>query len=101
MAAGSGIAARDVGAGSQRNVLRSAIDSQPQPGDAAAADSVPYLHAGAAGDGAGDNGDSYGRVRSWVMDQGPGGLRHYFYDGEFAAVRRGVECGIRVNVCRS
>ena len=79
----------------QWDVFCGALDQQPQPRAAAAADPVSDLHAGSAGDGASDGIDFYGRQRPGVVDQAAAGLRHHFHYGEPAAVRRGAARRVR------
>ncbi len=87
LAAGAGAAPGHVGAGCQRHVLCGAVDPQPQPRAAAAADPVSHLRAGAAGHGAGHRGHPDRRKRSRPLDQAADRLRHHLHDGEPAAVR--------------
>ena len=70
-----GRAAGYVGAGGERNIFRSAVDSHSQSRDHAAADSLPDFHPRAAGDGGCHHVDSDRRCVSRLLDENAAGLR--------------------------
>ena len=78
--------AGNVGAGGERDILRSALDSHPQPRDHAAADSVSDFDSGAAWHGGCNHVHSDGRGVTRFLDQDAGGLRCRVHGGLPAAV---------------
>src|SRR5260370_863532 len=80
-----GPAARHVGFGRQRTVLRPPLPSQPQTRTAAATHSVSHFLAGIAGHGAGHYIDPLRRRRPIPLDQVPPGLRHHLQNRQPAS----------------